>query len=101
MSTMSNEEIIKVVQASIDGEVIEYRMHSEVTWRKCNNTHQPNWQFFDRDYRVKQLTLEEFIENYCKPLTARDDYNNGVHNACNAILNHMKKLQGDDHASRD
>ena len=95
MSMMSNEEIIKVVQASMDGEKIECLSDSGI-WRDCAIPHKPQWSFSDTNYRVKQLTLEEFIEEMHN--TAEDGgwFNNGKNYAINKIRRHMKKLQGED-----
>ena len=88
MSTMSNEEIIKVVQASIDGEVIQVSANGSEAWHIVQF---PQWDFHCSCYRVKQLTLEEFIE-----LRIDDGcWDKAYLAACNDILRHMKKLQGE------
>jgi len=93
MSTMSNEEIIKVVQASIDGEQIQRQYQGCKSWDGCGPN--PQWSFDDTNYRVKQLTLEEFIEEMHDTAEDGGSFNNGKNYAINKILDHMKKLQGE------
>ena len=93
MRTMSNEEIIKVVQASMDGAKIECDYLGDGRWGDCGIN--PLWSFTDTKYRVKQLTLEEFIEEI-KADYDDSQFDRGFDNACGKILDHMKKLQGED-----
>jgi len=99
MRTMSNEEIIKVVQASMDGEKIE-RLYSR---DRCADLDAdfPQWDFSMNVYRVKELTLEEFIEEMHNTAEDGGSFNNGKNYAINKIRRYMKKLQGEDNASRD
>ena len=94
MSTMSNEEIIKVVQASINGAVIQFQNGGSDVWVFVKD---PAWRFHDSKYRVKQLTAQEFIE-----LRIDDGcWDKSYVAACKDILRHIKKLQGEQNASRD
>lgn len=99
MSTMSNEEIIKVVQASIDGEQFEFSYPDGDIWYDLQNA--PVWNFAKVIYRVKQLTLEEFIEEMIESHMQSCPANDIVISTCKKIKNHMKKLQGESNASRD
>ena len=96
MSTMTNEEIIKVVQAHSNGEKIEYNDICEGCWFNATG---PVWNFRDVRYRVKQLTLEEFIEELENENGDGGHFDSnhiqGVRHACTMIQRHMKKLQGE------
>ena len=93
MRTMTDEEIIKVVQASMDGKQIEFS-HKDEKWQSCGD-YAPNWDFHFTHYRVKELTLKEFIRDISLSSSSDSDYDNGARNACSVIFTHMKKLQGE------
>ena len=94
MRTMTDEEIIKVVQASMDGEKIEFS-HQDDKWQSCGD-YAPEWDFTLTHYRVKELTVEEFIEEMHNTAEDGGSFNNGKNYAINKIRRHMKKLQGED-----
>ena len=97
MSTMTNEEIIKVVQASIDGEQIEYKRLDVNIWQDLIQA--PRWNFMSCDYRIKELTLEEFIEERTQisndVVYPTAEYQKGIRAALRGVSAHMKKLQGE------
>ena len=95
MKRMTDEEIIKVVQASIDGAKIECDYLGDGRWGDCGIN--PHWSFTDTKYRVKQLTVEEFIEEMHNTAEDGGSFNNGKNYAINKIRRHMKKLQGAHH----
>ena len=94
MSTMSNEEIIKVVQASMDGAVIQVSANGADAWHTAKF---PYWDFHCSVYRVKELTIEELtIEEFIEAILIDESWNRSYHAACNDILDNMKNLQGED-----
>ena len=61
---MTNQEILKVVQAAIDGKTIEYR-HLDYNWDVTQPwavSTSPRWDFFDNEYRVKPCPIKWWIE---------------------------------------
>ena len=97
MNKMTNEDIIKVVQASIDGEQIE-RLDSR-NWCEDLDADFPQWDFSMNIYRIKQLTLEEFIEERTQisndVVYPTAEYQKGIRAALRGVSAHMKKLQGE------
>lgn len=47
------EEMIAIMQAAIDGEVIEYKIDTEDFWRISHNPRMLHWNFKDVAYRIK------------------------------------------------
>ena len=62
---MTNDEIIKVVQSETEGKTILVKalgvpMSGEMQWHE-KSTDKP-WDFTNRAYKVKPMTIEDFIE---------------------------------------
>lgn len=62
MMKMSYERMVRVIQAKIDGEVIEYRNHMFISDKSWKPTAHPLFDFYESEYRVKRVPREFFVE---------------------------------------
>jgi len=70
---MSPESMIEVIQAYIDGKVIQYMEDEDRGWLDCGID--PAFNFYAKDYRIKPTPREFYIRKSClKNLGNKDCY---------------------------
>ena len=95
---MTNDEILKVVQGETEGKTIMVRglisgriIDSEYWHEK--STDKP-WDFTNRAYKVKPMTIEDFIEKQQRENADTDSaWNRGYLAACTDIKRVLKELE--------
>ena len=75
---MKTEDMIRVMEAYLDGKPIEARSHSEGSeWYDCEK---PKWDWFNSEYRERKIkrgywaiidNLDDVVEVFHNPMVAR------------------------------
>lgn len=92
----TNEEILVVIQAGIEGKTVMVRSlnvnrchGAEFTWHeKAVDKH---WDFANREYKVKPMSVEEYIELQLKNSVITSRESEAYHRGLRTVLNFIKE----------